>query len=125
MARVDLLIDAPADLPPWGHGRLHAWWDRLPDALRAPLWPWSLAGLVILALLLGFHQVVRQAVRQGEVLRTTAASRAEAVWRCNTLSGSRVRASCLAQIDAPPHVPVEPGTSPPNTANVSLATLGR
>jgi hypothetical protein len=125
MARVDVLLDAPADLPPWGHGRLHAWWASLPQALRAPLWPWSFAGLVILALLLGFHQVVREAVRQGEVLRTTAATRAEAVWRCNSLSGARVRASCLAQIDAPPKAPMELGANPPNTATVSLATLGR
>jgi hypothetical protein len=119
MERVDLLLD---DLPPWGHGRLRAWWNRLPGALRAPHWPWTFAVLLILALLLGFHQVVRNAVRQGEVLRMTAATRAEAMWRCNSLSGARVRTACIAQLNASPNPPIDPGTPPPNTA-VSLANV--
>ena len=123
MQHVDVLLDASPGLPPWGHGRVRAWWAGLPDALRAPLWRWSLAGLVIMALLLGFHQVVHDAVRQGEVLRMTAATRAEAVWRCNTLNGQRVRARCLAQVDAPPTATVDTAPAPPNA--VSLANLAR
>jgi hypothetical protein len=101
---------------------VHAWWARLPQPLRAPLWPGVLSGLVILALLLGFHQVVRQAVRQGEVLRMTAATRAEAIWRCNTLNATRMRTRCLAQLDAPP-VAADAGRPPPNTAAASYAGL--
>jgi len=124
MRRVDVPLDVRTTLPPWGHGRWRAWWNGLPEALRAPLWRWSFATLLILALLLGFHQVVREAVRQGEVLRTAAATRAEAIWRCNSLNGARLRTSCLAQVDAPP-LPLDAGAPPPNTATVSLANLGR
>jgi hypothetical protein len=121
MQHVDLLLDMSRPLPPWGHGRTRAWWDALPDTLRAPVWPWTLAALVIQALLLGFHQVVRSAVQQGEVLRMTTASRAEAVWRCNSLGGARMRTRCLAQLDTPPTVDAAP--TPPNTAPVSLARV--
>jgi hypothetical protein len=126
MQRVDLpLDDLPAALPPWGHGRMRAWWHTFPEAPRAPLWPRSFALLLILALVLSFHQVVRDAVRQGEVLRMTAATRAEAIWRCNSLSGARKRATCLAQVDAPPKPQANSGRPPPNTAGVSIADVGR
>jgi hypothetical protein len=124
MTHVDVVLDGSPTLPPWGHGRARAWWNSLPESLRDPLWPRTLAVLVILALLLGFHQVVREAVRQGEVLRMTTASRAEAVWRCNTLNAQRMRARCLAQLDAPPVSPVDAAAAPPNTA-LSVADLGR
>src|SRR5258706_9803106 len=90
---------------------LRAWWLDLPEALRAPLWPSAFAALVIVALLIGFHQVLRQAVHQGELLRMNTATRAEAVWRCKALNGPRVRAACLAQLDAPPAGP--PAAAPP------------
>jgi len=125
MQHVDIVLDTPSTLPPWGYGRLRAWWSQLPDALRAPMWPWSLAGLVIVALLVGFHHVVRDAVRQGEALRMSAATHAEAVWRCNTIGAARMRTRCLAQLDAPPAAPEDADTAPPNTAAVSLAGIGR
>src|SRR3954454_2536595 len=103
--------------------RLRAWWLALPAALRAPWWPSALAALITLALLTGFHSVVRGAMKQGELLRMNTATRAEAVWRCNALSGARMRATCLAQIDAPP--PEQPdGEAPPNTAAERLAGIG-
>ena|SRR5947199_2711060 len=95
---------------------LRSWWRALPQPLRAPLWPSALAGLIIVALLMGFHQVVRQAVHQGELLRMSTATRAEAVWRCKSLSGTRMRAACLAQLDAPPSEPAQADAPPPNTA---------
>ncbi|MFL6665271.1 MAG: hypothetical protein ACJ8G7_24140, partial [Rhizobacter sp.] len=103
--------------------RLRAWWLALPAALRAPWWPSALAALIILALLIGFHSVVRGAVKQGELLRMNTATRAEAVWRCNALSGARMRATCLAQIDAPPSEQPD-GEAPPNTAAERLAGIG-
>ena len=94
---------------PW-----RAWWQRLPAPVRAPAWRAGFAALVILALLLGFHHVVRQSVRQGEVLRMSVSSHAEAVWRCQALSSARSREQCLQQLQAPP---AQPGRTPPNTAS--------
>ncbi|HEY0855938.1 MAG TPA: hypothetical protein VGE16_02715 [Albitalea sp.] len=95
-------------------GHAAAWWASLPDALRAP-WPVALAVATILALLIGFHQVVKESVRQGELLRMSTATRAEAVWRCNALNSVRKRADCLAQIDAPQRQQAS-ADPPPNTA---------
>ncbi|HEX6707895.1 MAG TPA: hypothetical protein VF169_24335 [Albitalea sp.] len=106
---------------------LHAmrrWWLELPEILRAPAWRSAFAALVILALLLGFHQVVTQAVRQGELLRMSTATHAQAVWRCNSLSGSRIRERCRAELDNPPPTR-QHDAPPPNTASVDLAQFGR
>jgi len=106
---------------------LHAvrrWWASLPPALRAPAWRSSFAALVIVALLLGFHQVVRQAVRQGELLRMSTATHAQAMWRCNSLNGARMRERCRAELDTP--LPArQHDAPPPNTASVDLAQFGR
>jgi len=61
------------------------------------------ASLTILALLLAFHHVVRGAVQQGQLLRSAAATHADATWRCNALNGSRKRDSCLVQLNGTPH----------------------
>jgi hypothetical protein len=113
---------APSTRPHPLAQRVRAWWLHLPPALRAPVWPSALAALIILALLLGFHEVVRGAVKQGELLRMNTATRAEAVWRCNALNGARVRASCLAQLDAPPER--AEGTAS-NTVPVRVAGMAR
>jgi hypothetical protein len=98
-----------------------AWWYSLPQALRAPMWQAGFAALVILALLLGFHHVVRQSVRQGEVLRMSVSTHAEAVWRCQALSTPRSREQCLHQLQAPP---AQPGRTPPNTAPLRVVRVG-
>jgi hypothetical protein len=82
--------------------QLDAWWQALPQPVRSPAWPSALAALTVLFLLLAFHQVVSDAVRQGEVLRTASANRSEAAWRCGTLQGLRMRESCRAQLNAVP-----------------------
>ena len=89
------------ELTLWWLG-LDAWWWSLPPAIRAPAWRglWTL--LLALALLLGFAQVVRQSVRQGELLRVAVATHAEAVARCNALRGARMKESCLARLTARP-----------------------
>ena len=103
------------------HLKLHGWGQKPTNE-----WPGLGAALpnwLQRALLIGFHSVVRGAVKQGELLRMNTATRAEAVWRCNALSGARMRATCLAQIDAPP--PEQPdGQAPPNTAAERLAGIG-
>src|SRR3954454_7471613 len=95
--------------------RLRAWWLALPAALRAPWWPSALAALIILALLIGFHSVVRGAVKQGELLRMNTATRAEAVGRSNALSGARLRPTGPPPIHAPPREQPD-REAPPNTA---------
>jgi hypothetical protein len=70
---------------------------RLLDAMRASVWPGTLAALAIVGLLLAFHQVVRGAVEQGELRRKATAMQAEAVWRCNALRGPLGRDDCLLQ----------------------------
>lgn len=98
-----------------------AWWHGLPAPLRAPGWRAGFAALVILALLLGFHHVVRQSVRQGEVLRMSVSNHAEAVWRCQALGSVRGREQCLQQLQAPP---AQPGRTPPNTAPLRVVSVG-
>lgn len=91
---------SPAATSPWR--QLADWWTALPAVVRSPAWPTTIAALIALFLLLAFHQVVRDAVRQGELLRMSTASHSEAAWRCNALRGLRMRESCLAQMNAAP-----------------------
>ena len=83
--------------------QLEDWWMALPAAVRSPAWPTTIAALIVLFLLLAFHQVVRDAVRQGELLRMATATHSDAAWRCAALRGLRARESCLAQMNSPPH----------------------
>jgi hypothetical protein len=101
-----------------------SWWHGLPAPLQSRAWPTAIACLTILALLLGFHEVVTMSVRQGELLRMTAATESQALWRCHALRNAQTRASCLEQLRSPPRTEEASGTSPPpNTA--MLAQLGR
>ena len=93
------------------------WVDR-----RSQRWVVVLAGLVIAALLAAFHQVVASAVQQGKILRMDAATHEQAVWRCNALRGDRVRASCLAQLIAPPLAQADDSDS---DASVDIAQVTR
>ena len=45
---------------------------------------------------------LRQAVHQGELLRTATATHSEAVRRCSSLRGLRIRESCLTQMNSAP-----------------------
>jgi len=121
---------APNPLFPWprngvlGLRRLAlAWWFSLPPHLQSRSWPTAIACLTILALLLGFHQVVAMSVRQGELLRMTAATESQALWRCNALRNAATRATCLEQLRSPPQAEAPSDAPPPNTARV--AQLGR
>jgi hypothetical protein len=103
---------------------LLAWWYGLPTELRSTKWPATLAFLTILALLMGFHAVVQSAVKQGELLRMSVATRTQAEWRCHALQGDRQRAHCLRQLDAAPGsdaVAAAADVPPPNTAALQVA----
>lgn len=108
--------------PPALRRRLEAWWFGLPEALRTP-WPLALALATSLALLLGFHQVVQESVRQGELLRMNTATHAQAVWRCNALNTIRKRADCMAELNAPQQHQANAPT-PPNTAALRVSSTG-
>lgn len=115
----------PMALPRHGgvRGALHAWWLSLPCALRSP-WPLAFAWLAIVALLAGFHHVVSMSVKQGEILRQSAAGQADAIDLCETLKDARMRAHCVHNLTTPSsrvarvHVP-------PNTAYLQVAQLVR
>jgi hypothetical protein len=97
-----------------------AWWYGLPPALRSTRWPATLAFLTILALLMGFHSVVQSAVKQGELLRMSVATRTQAEWRCHALQGDRQRAHCLRQLDEAPATAAA-NAPPENTAALQVA----
>jgi hypothetical protein len=95
------------------------WWNNLPPVLRRPAWPFGFAALAILALLLGFQQVVREAVQRGELLRASAV---EAVEPCQDLAPASARQRCLADLDT--HTVRDDDQPPPNTASLSPVHSG-
>ena len=78
--------------------QLSLWWQRLPAGVRSPVWPATLATLVIVGMLLAFHQVVSGAVQQGEMRRKTTAMHVEANWRCGAARGLRASDDCLQRL---------------------------
>ena len=95
------------------------WWHGLPAELRSTKWIAMLCGLTIVALLMGFHQVVQSAVDQGALFRMNAATHAQAEWRCHALQGQRMRESCVNQLDSPPNELAD--TTPAALADVRVA----
>ncbi len=73
---------------------------RLVEVMSS-LWTGMLAALTSAALLVAFHQVVDEAVRQGELRRMATATHVEAMWRCNALSGrsAAARQNCLLELN--------------------------
>lgn len=85
------------------HGRLRASAGLHGAAMRlrhATTWPALAAMAIATALMVAFVQVVLANVQNGLLRNRAVAERADAVWRCNVLRGTNVRANCLAQIDA-------------------------
>lgn len=72
-----------------------------PASMRT-LWASLLAAAALLGLLLAFGQVVRGAVRQGELRNRAHALALEATWRCNIQHERARREACLQRIDAVP-----------------------
>ena len=69
--------------------------------VRSPVWSGLVATLIVLGMLMAFHQVVRGAVQQGELRQQAIATHAAATWRCNALNGTGASGSCLSQLNAP------------------------
>jgi putative addiction module CopG family antidote len=63
------------------------------------------------------NEVVRDAVRQGELRREATARHSAATWRCTALRSLRQRDDCLAQLNAAaPEVTLLPATARPDVA---------
>jgi hypothetical protein len=92
---------------------------ELPFALRSPRWPLILAALAAMVLVLGIRQVVRQAVREGELRRQAVAAHAQALWRCNVQRGKDKREACKLQV--PPRDEAKPQDESP----LALAHISR
>ena len=76
------------------------WRSSLHAGLRFPAWPIIVGALLILGLLLAFHDVVSEAAKQGELRRKASVLFAQATWRCNTAQAMSARANCLLQLNA-------------------------
>jgi hypothetical protein len=66
-------------------------------ALHTPHWPWVLAMVCALGLLLAFQHVVHTGAQQGAERVRSAAAESDAVWRCNYSLEVGPRESCRAQ----------------------------
>lgn len=76
-------------------------WSGLRAAVLSPLWLGLLGSLMIMGMLLTFHQVVHGAVQQGELRHKATAAYVEASWRCNVLQGQGGAGdTCKAQLKA-------------------------
>lgn len=76
---------------------------RLADGLHSPVWLTVLASLVILVILgmlMAFHQVVHGAVEQGQLRHKANVLQAGAIGRCNILPGRDASDRCLLQLSA-------------------------
>ena len=75
-------------------------WNRLLVALRSPVGSGVLGILIILGMLLAFHQVVHGAVQQGALRLKATAMHAQATQRCNALRDPITRENCRLQLNA-------------------------
>ncbi len=75
-------------------------WDRLAAGLHSPVWLTVLGSLVILGMLMAFHQVVHGAVQQGQLRHKAIALQAGAIGRCHILPGRDASDRCLLQMNA-------------------------
>lgn len=72
----------------------------LAGGLHSLFWSTLLGSLVILGMLLAFHQVVHGAVQQGQLRHKANALQTAAIARCNILRGRDASDRCLMQLSA-------------------------
>ena len=65
------------------------------------VWLVIVATLTIGGLVLALGQILRHAVRQGEIRRAATAANTTAFWHCQSSHSRALRDSCLAQLDLP------------------------
>jgi hypothetical protein len=65
-----------------------------------PHWRASLAGLLVLGLLMHYFQVVDAGARQAALRREATALHTAALWRCKALHDRLLREHCLQQVKA-------------------------
>lgn len=74
-------------------------WRQSPAGAHSPVWLTLLGAVLIVGMLLAFHQVVHGAVQQGALRHKAIAAHTEAARRCNALQGP-VAGSCLLKLNA-------------------------
>jgi hypothetical protein len=95
----NLSNDAAGGFKPLQQG-LQLWWYRMPAGVRSPVWPNILGALIIVGMLLAFHQVVHGAVQQSALRHKASAVHGEATQRCNALQGQGASDNCRLQLNA-------------------------
>lgn len=65
------------------------------------VWLVILTTLTIGGLVLALGQILRQAVRQGEIRRAATATNTAAFWNCHSSHSRELRDSCLVQLNLP------------------------
>lgn len=78
------------------------WWRPVWVALRSPLALQVLAVVAVIGLVLTFHAVVTQAVRQSGLRQQALAAQSQAVWRCKLLPRTSARRLCLQELPTLP-----------------------
>ncbi|MDP2368273.1 hypothetical protein [Rhodoferax sp.] len=73
-------------------------WRQLPRAQRVSVWQCAAVSLVVLGLLVAFHQVVSGVVEQAALQRQSLARNTTETLRCKALPGQPARAHCLSQV---------------------------
>ncbi len=73
---------------------------RLAGGLHSPVWLTVLGSLLILGMLMAFHQVVNGAVQQSQLRNNANALQAGAIGRCHILPGRDASDRCLLQLRA-------------------------
>ena len=73
-------------------------WRQLPRVQRVSVWQGAAVSLVVLVLLVAFHQVVSGVVEQAALQRKILARTTTETLRCKTLPGQPARAHCLSQV---------------------------
>ena len=74
-------------------------------------------------MLLAFHQVVRDGVRQGELRHLASQAHADAIWHCKYLPDPRSQDDCLAQLA--PAAPQPAGQAQALTQATAFTLAGR
>lgn len=72
-------------------------WDLMEGS---PMLPMMVAMLFIFGLLLAFHYVVSDSKHQAELRHRATATRAVAVWHCNSVPAMAARDRCMSKISS-------------------------
>ena len=76
------------------------WWQGLSTLERYRVWSGVAGVVLIVGMLLAFHQVVSGAVHHGEVRRVASAAQIVSAARCTAMRGLSAQETCRVQLAA-------------------------